>query len=207
MIRFYKAPSFIRGWYSSLVWKKKSDHAIYLTFDDGPHPEISSWVDEQLTKFRAKATFFFIGERLMQYPEVAQKLVENGHRLGNHTFSHVNGWKTSVDAYVKEVNDTERLIEDIDPQDVKLFRPPYGRIKRKQIELVRKTNEIYMWDYLSWDFDSSSDPAKSVRKLKKIKPGSIIVFHDSIGAFENLQKILPELLSFYSQKGFKFETL
>lgn len=207
MIQFRRTPSLIRKWYPSLTWERQSENAIYLTFDDGPDPEITPWVQEQLRLVDAKATFFCVGKNVKECPEIAQDLVNNGHRLGNHTEHHLNGWKTSDETYLEDIQEAEECIQRIDNQVVKLFRPPYGRIKRSQIRILQDQYEVVMWSHLSWDFASKVDCDKTIKKLKKVQPGSIIVFHDSEKAFDNLQKILPELLSFYSEKGFKLKTL
>ncbi len=207
MIQYVRTPWFIRMWYPSLIWEKESDNSIYLTFDDGPHPEVTKWVIEQLSTVNAKATFFCIGEQLEQYPEIAKDLIKKGHRLGNHTFSHLKGWKSSLEDYLLDIERAEILINELNGDKKKLFRPPYGRIKRSQIQSLNDQYEMIMWSHLTWDFSSVLDCNQIIIKLKKAKPGSILVFHDSEKAYENLKKILPEMLSFYSGKGFNFKTL
>jgi peptidoglycan-N-acetylglucosamine deacetylase len=207
MIQFHRTPSFIKNWYPSLIWERPSTEAIYLTFDDGPHPEITTWVMDQMEKVNGKATFFCVGENIEKYPDVAKKLVEGGHRLGNHTFNHLKGWQTDNQEYVENVSRCDEEIALFQKDEKKLFRPPYGRIKKKQAHLLKDHYDIVMWSHLSWDFAKNLNVEKSIRKLKKVKPGNIIVFHDSPKSFENLKNILPEILSFYAEKGFRFETL
>lgn len=207
MIQFHRTPSFVKKWYPSLTWERPSKDAIYLTFDDGPHPAITPWVMEQLDNVGAKATFFCVGENIKKYPEITKKLVQRGHRLGNHTFNHLKGWHTSDQQYIENVKVCDEVIEQFQEEEKKLFRPPYGRIKKSQVHFLRDQYDIVMWSHLSWDFAKNLDVDKSIRKLKKVKPGNIIVFHDSSKSFKNLQQILPEVLQFYLQNGFKFETL
>ncbi|MFK7952821.1 MAG: polysaccharide deacetylase family protein [Ekhidna sp.] len=207
MIRLVKTPWAIKKWQSSLTWKRNSVNTIYLTFDDGPHPEITPWVMSQLEKVNAKATFFCLGENISRYPEVARDLIKNGHRIGNHTYEHMNGWKTPLELYRQDVSKANELIGDLDSGKTKLFRPPYGRIGREQINALKNDFEIVMWSHLSWDFSLDLNTARMITKLKKCRPGSILLFHDNRKSFKNLKRILPEILAFYVDKGFKFGIL
>ncbi|MCO5285357.1 MAG: polysaccharide deacetylase family protein [Chitinophagaceae bacterium] len=178
---------------------------VYLTFDDGPHPEITPYVLEQLALFQAKATFFCIGEQVEKYPEVYQQILDAGHRTGNHTYSHLNGWKTSDEKYFKDVEKAAAVIKS------KLFRPPYGKIRRFQLKIItgeRLGLRPVMWHVLSGDFDTSLKPEQCyLNVVKNTSPGSIIVFHDSEKAFPRLKDTLPKALKYLKDKGFSFDIL
>lgn len=205
MIRFYKTPWITQTRYPELIWKLDSEDSIYLTFDDGPSPEATPWVIDELNKAKAKATFFCQGKNIKAYASIVQSLIDNGHVIGNHTQNHLNGWKTMTLDYLDDIRkcDNELMNFGIHNQ---LFRPPYGRIKKNQISRL-KNRRIIMWSYLSWDFDLKLDTEKSLEKLKEAGPGSILAFHDSAKAFKNLRIILPEILSHFSSKGLKFEAI
>ena len=183
------------------------DKTVYLTFDDGPHPAITPWVLAELKKYGAAATFFCIGKNVEQYPGVYEQILAEGHRTGNHTYSHPNGWKTTTPAYLQDVKKAGDLI------DSTVFRPPYGRITQKQAKgleetLQRKNIVVIMWDVLSADFDLSLSPEACARiVLKHVRPGSIVVFHDSEKAYRNLQYALPVVLEGLSQRGYSFKKL
>lgn len=204
MIRFYKTPWFTRLWYPDLVWSIQSQNSIYLTFDDGPTPKITPWVLDELKNVKARATFFCIGKNLEANPELGKRIIEEGHQIGNHTYSHLNGWKTTTSNYLEDVRLGEEVIRE-QGVDSTFFRPPYGRIRRGQIKRLSK--KLIMWSHLSWDFDSKLNVEKSISKLKCAKPGSILVFHDNEKSFENLKVILPEILAYFHAKGFKFEAI
>ncbi len=180
------------------------DQTVYLTFDDGPHPTITPWVLAQLKTYGAAATFFCIGKNVERYPGVYQQILAAGHRTGNHTYSHPNGWKTATPAYLQDVRKAGDLIDSM------IFRPPYGRITQKQAAGLAKTLQkpnvaVVMWDVLSADFDLSISPqACAGIVLKHVRPGSIVVFHDSEKAFRNLQIALPLVLEALSQRGYSF---
>ncbi|MEM6830761.1 MAG: polysaccharide deacetylase family protein, partial [Bacteroidota bacterium] len=177
--------------YPSLVWKKNTENKeLYLTFDDGPHPVITPWVLEQLDKVNAKATFFCVGENLEKYEDVAIETLRRGNLIANHTHNHLKGWKTSDEVYINNIEQCERIIQRISPQKNPLFRPPYGRIKKGQINSIKPHYDLIMWSHLSWDFDPKLAIRKSIRAMKKADSGSIIVFHDSKKSFQNLKKLL-----------------
>lgn len=205
---FLKIPWWIRKLYSSYHWKiPTKDKILYLTFDDGPHPTITPWVLAQLKNYGAKATFFCIGKNVLQCPTVFQQLLAEGHAIGNHTHSHCNGWRTPTASYLADVARASEVI------DSSLFRPPYGRIRRSQAKgiafaMQKKTVKIIMWDVLSADFDQTRSPEQcAATVLKHASAGSIIVFHDSEKAFENLKVALPLVLKKFAEKGFAFEGL
>jgi peptidoglycan-N-acetylglucosamine deacetylase len=205
---FLKIPWWIRKLYRSYLWKLPvSGKTVFLTFDDGPHPTITPWVLSELKKYGAKATFFCIGNNVVRYPSVYQEVIAEGHAIGNHTFSHLNGWHTPDKAYLEDAAKASALI------DSNLFRPPYGRIKRSQAKALQNglresTVKIVMWDVLSADFDTSMKPeACADIVVKRVEPGSIVVFHDSEKAFPNLQIALPLVLEKLEKEGYRFEKI
>ena len=193
-----KTPWLLRQLYSSLIWHlPNEENKIYLTFDDGPHPTITPFVLDVLKKYNAKATFFCIGKNVTSHPEIYLRIIEEGHRVGNHTYSHLNGWKAKDREYFADILEAEQVIE------TDLFRPPYGRISRVQAKEILPKFKIIMWDILSGDFDIKLSPQKCLEYVtKKTKPGSIIVFHDSEKAFPRLEYALPKALEFFAEKGF-----
>ena len=211
-----KIPGFIRSLFPNRLWKiATEENVLYLTFDDGPIPEVTPWVLNLLREYEAKATFFCIADNIRKNPEIFNQIVTQGHSVGNHAHNHLNGWKTPVDYYVKNVllaDDFMSGDQEINSErsgEVKLFRPPYGRITGKQAKLLREKNfRIVMWDVLSRDYNRKLSPENCLKNvLRYTEPGSIIVFHDSLKAAKNLKKILPQVLEHFSRKGFKFEKL
>lgn len=207
MIQLHHTPPLIKACYPSLIWETNVDNTVYLTFDDGPHPEITPWVVEQLEKHEAKGTFFCVGDNIRKHQSVAELLSDHGHRLGNHTFNHLKGWKTKNDDYLQNVKLCETEISKFVKTENKIFRPPYGRISRAQISLLKNDYDIFMWSHLAWDFSKKLNIGRAIKKLKQAKSGSIVVFHDSPKSFENLKQILPEILGYYSERGFNLKAL
>ncbi|WP_224487663.1 polysaccharide deacetylase family protein [Robertkochia flava] len=210
----FKTPALVERLYPDLEWKaEKTRKTVYLTFDDGPTPVVTPYVLEQLETYHARATFFCIGKNIDHHPELFRTLLSKGHRIGNHTFNHLNASKSTPDIYMKEVEKTEERIalETGSPgkKETPLFRPPYGKINKKITGLLHAQGyRVIMWSLLSADFDPALNTAKSLSSLKKhTRPGSIIVFHDSLKAFENLKVILPEYLKFLNENGFEMESL
>lgn len=208
--------------FSKYIWDlPNNENKIYLTFDDGPTPEITEWTLNQLKNYNAKATFFCIGDNVRKYPEVFNKVIEEGHSIGNHTFNHLNGWKTSNETYIKNVelcfNECSVLSVQcsvksnfqLNTEHCQLFRPPYGKIKPTQSKNLRKQGyKIIMWDVLSEDFDTTISKEKCLKNvINNMQSGSIIVFHDSIKAFTNLEYTLPKVLEIGSKKGFVFDAI
>ncbi len=196
----------MRALYPSLIWNIKANaKALYLTFDDGPHATATPFVLDQLQKYNAKASFFCIGKNVLAYPEIYQRILQEGHSVGNHTYHHVNGWKVSDEVYMEEIEKTSGLVKS------NLFRPPYGRIKRSQLKKLQTPNsklETIMWDVLSGDFDTEISPEACLQNvLKNSKPGSIIVFHDSTKAWDRMQYALPKVLEFFTKKGYLFKNI
>ncbi len=212
-MRFYwiKTNSIIKKLFSHYVWDlPNTQKTIYLTFDDGPTPEVTEWVLEQLKKHNAKATFFCIGKNIQQHPEIFDKLIQDGHAIGNHTFNHLNGWKTATTEYIENFELCEVTISNqmsnIKYQISKIFRPPYGKIKRAQAKRLRKLGyKIIMWDVLSADFDQTITKENCLENvIYNTKEGSIIVFHDSHKAFKNLEYTLPKVLEYLDKNNYRY---
>jgi peptidoglycan/xylan/chitin deacetylase (PgdA/CDA1 family) len=177
---------------------------IYLSFDDGPHPVATSFVLEELKKYHAKATFFCIGKNVAEYPFIYEQIIEEGHQVGNHSYNHLNGWKTRDKDYVDNIVMAKKLI------DSNLFRPPYGRATKFQLKILAAQYGLtpVMWTVLSGDFDKKlSKEACLLNVLNNTKDGSIIVFHDSEKAYEKVQYVLPGVLHHFSERGFQFESI
>ncbi|HLP62905.1 polysaccharide deacetylase family protein [Flavobacterium sp.] len=213
----------IKKLFSNYVWDiPNHENKVYLTFDDGPTPAITEWTLAQLKLHDAKATFFCIGDNVRKFPEIFQKVISEGHSIGNHTFNHLNGWKTKKEVYVKNVELCNQEIAESRRQKAEssiatksdnlqseLFRPPYGKIKPSQSKILRKQcYKIIMWDIISYDFDATISPEKCLDNvLKNVQSGSIIVFHDSKKAFTNLEFALPRTLQFLKENGFVCDAL
>ena len=183
---FVKTPGLFKFIFSNWVWSfSKNEKIIYLTFDDGPTPEITPWVLNLLQKFNAQATFFCLGKNIVKYPGIFQTILKNDHAFGNHTNNHLNGWKTSTKIYLENTFEAEKLTKPYK----NLFRPPYGKLSLRQSKKLRDNGyEIIMWDVLSADFDTKITKEKCLRNvLKNTGNGSIIVFHDRIKANEKLK--------------------
>ena len=213
MLYFIKIPKFIKCIFPTLIWDVPTDEkVIYLTFDDGPTPEITDWVLNELNQYNAKVTFFCIGKNIVANPAILKRIINNGHTVGNHTHNHLNKWKVSRKTYLKDIKQThEVLLQQIGLQTEtnKLFRPPYGKISPKVAsKLLKKGYKVIMWDVLSGDFDLSITKEKCLENvLENTVNGSIIVFHDSIKASNNLKYCLPKTLAHYSKKGYEFKAL
>jgi peptidoglycan/xylan/chitin deacetylase (PgdA/CDA1 family) len=201
-----KSPLLLKWYYPSLTWhKNRNEKVIYLTFDDGPIPDVTDFALKTLKAFNAKATFFCIGDNIYKHPEIFENIKNEGHSIGNHTFNHLKGWITPDEIYLKNFQKCQELTK------THLFRPPYGRIKRSQIAKLRSTHpdmQIIMWDVLSGDFDVSLDPQKCfINAVKHTENGSIVVFHDSIKAYDRLKYALPKVLQHFTKQGYRFESL
>jgi len=215
---FIKTPNLLKILFNKWVWNFSSkEKTIYLTFDDGPTPEITEWTLNQLKNHNAKATFFCIGKNIEQYPEIFQKIIEEKHAVGNHTHNHLNGWETGFHDYFTNFEQTDQTISNNwhsksqknITQTAKLFRPPYGKISLKQSKKIRKEGyKIIMWDVLSADFDTTISKKKCLKNIiGNLKNGSIVVFHDSEKASEKLRYVLPKILEYYSSKGYSFKRI
>jgi len=207
MIQLYKSPKILKSIYPDLIWDINSEEEIFLTFDDGPHPEITSWVLGQLDEYNAKATFFCVGKNLDDFSETAIEATKRGHLLANHSQNHEDGRRTEDEAYFQSIATCWDKIVDIQGNKIKLLRPPYGQIRKRQIQQLTSEYRIIMWSHLAWDFKPNLKIQNSIENLKKAKPGSIIVFHDNEKSFQNLRQILPEVLTHWASKNYKFNTL
>ncbi len=250
--------------YPSLLWKVNTHKKeLYLTFDDGPIPEVTPWVLSMLKNFQAKATFFCIGDNVRKFPQIYEQVLAEGHSTGNHTFNHLNGWKTSNEDYLNNVLLAEEEFLKYEREDIqnvkkefekgsneaddlsspeaqyyskkfedpdappfpfrnsvlptaaslaahsRLFRPPYGKIGPSQIKVLQqKGYKIVMWDVLSQDYDKDLSAEKCIQNVVDYaKPGSVVVFHDSVKAFKNLKTVLPQVLTHYKKRGFEFKAI
>jgi peptidoglycan/xylan/chitin deacetylase (PgdA/CDA1 family) len=181
------------------------NNCIYLTFDDGPIPIVTPWVLNILQQYNAKATFFCIGDNITKHPDEFDQVKNAGHAIGNHTYNHLKGWDTDDKIYLQNFSRADEQL------DINLFRPPYGRIKRSQIKLLKQAKphlDIIMWDVLSGDFDINLQPEKCLQNaIRHTSDGSIVVFHDSIKAFGRLEYVLPKAMEYWSQQGYSFKAL
>ena len=200
-----KIPSWFKKLNKNFVWNiNTTQKELYLTFDDGPHETATPFVLDQLKLYNAKATFFCLGKNVKQYPEIYSRILNEGHAVGNHSFNHLDGFKTKRHIYIDNVEQASHYINS------KLFRPPYGRISPFTANLLRKEYSylIVMWEVLSGDFDEKISPEKVLNNvINKAKSGSIIVFHDSTKAFNSLSFAFPEILKYFTGKGFLFKSI
>ena len=196
----------VKKLYGRCIWDfSPIKKTIYLSFDDGPDPEVTTFVLAELKKYNAKATFFCIGKNVLENSDIYQMVINEGHSIGNHTHDHLNGWKTPGKVYIRNIDKASTYI------DSDLFRPPYGKIKHSQIKLLKKLHpesKIIMWSVLSGDFDAGISPAKCLKNvIDNVESGAVVVFHDSKKAFNNLVYTLPLVLEYFSAKGFAFEKI
>ncbi len=215
-MRLVKAPRILQWFYPKRIWAfSSSEKKVYLTFDDGPHPEITPWILDVLKTHNAKATFFCIGNNVEKHPEVFRRIIEEGHTVGNHTYHHLNGWKTATEPYVNDVRNAQQSFEkhgEIDePSKVKsnLFRPPYGKMTHRQANLLRELGySIVMWHLISYDFDHSLSEEKCLKNvLNNFRDGSIVIFHDSLKAEKNLRYAIPRVLEHMRVEGYTLARL
>ena len=205
-----KTNKWIKKLFHNLVWDiPNSEKKIYLTFDDGPIPKVTEWVLDLLKSEEIKATFFCIGDNIKKHPEVYKRILSEGHQTGNHTFNHLNGWKTNTKSYLGNFKlcETEHL--KLNTEHSFLFRPPYGKIKPSQSKAIRQLGyKIIMWDVLSYDFDPTISVEKCLENvISNTEQGSIIVFHDSLKAEKNLKYALPKAIQILKNKGFVFDVI
>ena len=202
----HKTPKWLRGLFPGILWNVNTeDKEIYLTFDDGPIPEVTPWILSQLEHYNAKATFFMVGDNMDKYPEIFKEVVNQEHSIGNHTFNHLDGWQTNSTTYINNIKKAERVIGANSKQ---FFRPPHGRLKWSQYRQLNKDLKIVMWDVLSGDFDKSLSAEKCLEKsIAATVTGSVLVFHDSAKAFNKLKYVLPRYLEHFTTLNFAFKAL
>ncbi len=205
---FAKTPYWLKKVFpKGLIWDLLAgkEPTVYITFDDGPHPTVTPFVLEQLDKYDAHATFFCVGNNVTKFPEVYELVLSKGHSTGNHTFNHMNGWKTNNETYLANIELAKKPIKS------NLFRPPYGKISYSQARLLQQKKyglKIIMWNVLSGDFDRELSPEKCLDNvLHNIKPGSIVLFHDSEKAWDRMSYALPRVLEYCKQQGWKMKAI
>ena len=196
-------PDLLRPFLGKLLWRKNSsEKVIYVTFDDGPVPEVTPRVLDMLDEYNLKATFFCVGENVEKYPELYNDILRRGHKTGNHTYNHLKGVSVSTEDYVANVQKAAEII------DSRLFRPPYGRINYKQKKVLRKDYEIVMWDVITQDYNTNLTPKNILQNIKRYsRNGSLVVFHDSIKAERNMLTVLPRAIEYWNSRGYRFEML
>lgn len=206
-----KTPSSVKLLFPKYTWDfySKNERKIFLSFDDGPIPELTEFVVDQLKNYHAKATFFCIGDNIKKHPEVFKKVIAAGHSIGNHTMHHLKARKSELSDYIANVQECEKEIEKHTLTKNKLFRPPYGQLSKSKLTALQKQGyKIILWDILSKDWDhNTSQEQCTTNVIKNAKNGSIIVFHDSIKASKNLKTTLPKVLRYFTEKGYTFESI
>ncbi|MDR2885949.1 MAG: polysaccharide deacetylase family protein [Rikenellaceae bacterium] len=194
----FKPWNIIRRLAPSLIWNMDGEPDVFLTFDDGPTPGITEWILSELDKHNAKATFFCLGKNIEMYPDLYEKIIAKGHVVGNHTYSHQKGWSMSLGRYIEDVDFCNQVINS------NLLRPPYGRITPAQARVLSERYYMVMWDVLSRDYSRYVSPRQCYKNVAKhVRPGSIVVFHDSVKAFRNLRYALPRVLDYIEKQGWK----
>jgi peptidoglycan-N-acetylglucosamine deacetylase len=193
-----KTPPIIKTLFSDFIWNIDTEEKeVFITFDDGPIPELTPWVLDVLAEYGFKASFFCVGDNVRKYPEIYKRIINEGHTIGNHTYNHVNGWLTDQTTYLDNIKKCDVLIQ------TDFFRPPYGKMRRSQSAVIKNEKTIVMWDVLSGDFDQTISKEKCLSNvIDNYGPGSIIVFHDNIKAETNLKYTLPRFLQHLSDHGF-----
>lgn len=210
MLHFYKTPGILPLLTSSLTWSIPTDKKeLYLTFDDGPIPDLTPYVLDQLDAYKAKATFFCVGDNIRKHPDIAADLISRGHVIGNHTFNHFKGWNVPYKDYVNNVKKCDLHINEVQkPKQINLFRPPHGQLTWRLTRALKREYKVIMWDVLAYDFDQSHAPQKSLKHtINRTSKGSIIVFHDNYKAEDKLKYMLPRYLEHFSEQGFSFKKL
>jgi len=198
---FVTTPKFIQALFPSLVWRKETlDKKIWLTFDDGPTPKVTPWILSVLKKENVKATFFLVGQQIEEFPELVGAIIKDGHKIANHSYSHKNGWLTNKEKYLEDIDNCQELM----PNN-KLFRPPYGKITKAQIAVLKEKYKIILWDVLSYDFKQNTSPKKVQENIiQNTTSGSIIVMHNNQMSFKNLQPILEKTIQQLKIEGYNF---
>lgn len=198
-----KTPAIVKTIFSELVWNIPTDEKeVFITFDDGPIPDITPWVLDLLGEYQFKATFFCVGDNVRKYPEIFDRILEEGHCVGNHTYNHLNGWSTSHEEFMQNIEKCDNAFYS------NIFRPPYGKLKPSQSSALKNNKTIVMWDILSGDFDPNISKEKCLKNvIDNYKYGSVIVFHDNVKAEVNLKYVLPLFLDHLYENGFVSSSL
>jgi peptidoglycan/xylan/chitin deacetylase (PgdA/CDA1 family) len=201
---FVKPPLLVRLFYPTLLWKKQTAaKKLWLTFDDGPQPEVTPWILAVLKEVGIKATFFLVGEQMEEFPELVNAIKEDGHLIANHSYSHKNGWFTANKTYFQDIVRCQKLM----PENI-LYRPPYGKLSFNQIHKLKKDYKLILWDVLSMDFNKSITTSRIKNNvLNNVENGSIIVFHNNQKSFKNLKPVLKETITELKKRGFTFSTI
>lgn len=194
-------PQFIRRLYPRACWRMdSSERAVYLTFDDGPIPEVTPWVLDVLDKYRIKATFFMVGDNVRKHPDEFKMVVDRGHRVGNHTYNHLKGMAEHTDHYVANIDKADCYLS------TNLFRPPHGLMRLRQYRALCERYHIIMWDLVTRDYNPKLNGRQILRKVQQYaRPGSIITFHDSLRATHNLYYALPRAIEWLLAEGYEFK--
>ena len=195
-------PKFVRNMFPNLIWQIEDERGVYLTFDDGPTPGVTEWILRTLKKFDAKATFFVLGKNVERYPDLYEKIIADGHVVGNHTYSHQKGLRMSLEGYLEDIDFASDLVQS------NLFRPPYARLTPSQLRAVAQRYKVVMWSIVSRDYNRKLSRERCLQGvLPHIKGGSIILFHDSEKAFANMSYALPKTLERIEQLGLKCKAI
>lgn len=198
-----RLPKFVTSLFREAVWRlDETERVVYLTFDDGPIPEVTPWVLDLLQKEKIKVTFFCVGENVMRYPEIYQRMLNEGHSVGNHTFNHWQGIRKANQEYYQNIEKAGEFI------DSDLFRPPHGWLKPSQYRFLKKKFRIIMWDLISCDYDDRIKPERVLKNITDfVRAGSVITFHDSLKAQRNLTETLPPAIRWIKEQGYRFEAI
>jgi len=198
-----RLPGFFTSLFKDAIWRfKEAGQTVYLTFDDGPIPEVTPWVLDLLDKEAIKATFFCVGENVQKYPDVYRQIVERGHSVGNHTFNHLQGYKQVDKNYFTNIEKAGSYINS------NLFRPPHGLLKVSQYNYLKKKYRMIMWDLITCDYDCRFNHEEVLKHVTDfVRPGSIITFHDSEKAKNNMMKALPPAIKWIKEQGYRFEAI
>lgn len=202
MFRFFKTPYLFKILFLKRIWGfYNSKKSIYLTFDDGPHPDITPWILDYLLSENIKATFFCVGNNVKKYPEIYQRILREGHAVGNHSMHHNNALKTSYNTYLNSIDEASKLIQ------TNLFRPPYGRLPIAWEKTILEKYQIIMWSWLSYDYDHQISISQILNKAKEIKTGDILVLHDNPKITAKQKELLPQLIQLLKEKKLTFEII
>ena len=199
-----RPPSLYRLLFPEAIWRIKSRgrRVVYITFDDGPIPEVTPWVLDTLDSFGIKATFFLVGDNVRRHPELLEEIRRRGHSYGNHTMHHVQGLKSTRKAYLRDITEADKLI------DSPLFRPPHGLLWGGQARAIKRKYNLIMYDVITRDYDRSLTPERILENVKRyVRNGSIIVFHDSLKSEHNLRYVLPRAIQWLKDQGYEFKAI